>query len=150
MVDLTDSLVVVAGAVSDILVGVQGTLGIQDIWYGDQDRIPRSPAVCIETGEKTRELNGAPRRTLVSLPIYLLVYHNALEAGANDQRLKNDTLAEAIETELHNHEDLGGLVVHSYCTALEPGYQRKRDALWQVTNITFVATSQVMLPYSAT
>ena len=145
---LTDSLVEVAEAIGAILEANKTTWGVKDIYYGDQDRIPRNPAICIETGEKTRELNGAPRRTLVTLPVYLLVYHNALTAGAAGQRKANDTLAELIETELHKAEnrDLGGIVIHTMCTALEPGYQRKRDALWQTTQITVTATSQVQLP----
>jgi hypothetical protein len=143
---LTDSLVVVAQAVQAIVVANKTAWGIQDIYYGDQTLIPRSPAVCIETGEKVRELNGAPRRVLVTLPVYLLVYHNALMPSSDTQRHDNDLLAETIEAELHNHKDLGGIVVHCYCTALEAGYQLKSGTLWQTTRITLEATSQVQLP----
>lgn len=145
---LTDSLVTVADAIVAILEAKKVQLGIQDFYYGDQDRLPRSPAICVETGEKIRELNGAPRRTLVTLPVYLLVYHGALKAAAAGQRKENDVLAELIETELHKatNRDLGGIVIHQMVTALEPGYQRKTDGLWQTTQITITATSQVQLP----
>lgn len=143
---LTDSVVTVAEAVIDILEAKKSALGIQDIYYGDQKRIPRSPAICIETGEKSRELNGAPRRTLVTIPINLLVYHNALEAGAAGQRKTNDTLAESVEATLHDNADLGGIVIHCFCTSLEPGYVSKSGTLWQATNISLTATSQIMLP----
>lgn len=147
---LTDSLVNVADSLIGILDAAKKDLGIKDIWYGDQDRIPRSPAVCIETGEKKRRLKGAPRMTSVELPVYLMVYHGALKAGSEGQRKENDRLAEAIETEIHKNanKDLGDTVIHVMCTALEPGFLRKRDAIWQVTRITVEAESQVLLPYT--
>lgn len=148
MPELTDQLVVVANALKGILEDAQEDLGLEDVFYGDLDRIPRSPAACIETGEKTRELEGAPRRTLVTMPVYIFVYHNALKAASDDQKEENDLLSEAIETEIHKYPHLGGLVIHGMCTALEPGYEQKQDNIWQVTRITYEATSKVMLPYS--
>lgn len=150
MVDLTDDIVLVAKALQKIIEDNKRALGIKDVFYGDQDRIPRSPGLCVETGETNRELNGAPRRVLVKMTVYLLVYHNALKAGAAGQREENDALAKAVQTEIHKNEnkDLGGLIIHGYCTNAEMGYLQKQDSLWQVTRITHESTSQVLLPYS--
>lgn len=146
---LTDDIVLVADALKLIVESTKPTLKIKDVYYGDQERIPRNPSVCLETGETSRELNGAPRRVAVSMTVYLMVYHNALKAGAAGQRRENDMLAKLLQDELHKneHKDLGGLIVHGFCTRAEAGWQQKSDGLWQATRITYEAQSQVLLPY---
>ena len=121
---LTDSTLVVAEKVKEYLDAKKTEWGVKDIFWGDQRKIPRNPAICIETGAKSRELQGAPRLTEVIMEVYLIVYHNALEAGTNDQRRKNDLLSEQIEAEINSHEDFDGIVIHAYCTGVEPGYRR--------------------------
>jgi hypothetical protein len=150
MADLTDDIVLVANALKNILApSNKPILGLRDVFYGDQERIPRNPAICIETSDTVRELNGAPRRVAVRMTIYLMVYHNSLKAGAAGQREQNDQLAVDLQTELHKdiNKDLGGLIIHGFCTQAESGWQQKENALWQATRITYEAQSQVMLPY---
>ena len=40
-------------------------LGIEAVYYGDQDRLPVTPAVCVEPDNKARNLKGAQRLTRI-------------------------------------------------------------------------------------
>lgn len=145
MPELTDSLLTVAKHIESILVAQQLALNVKDIFFGDQERIPRTPAVCVEPGEKRREYNGAPRRTQVDLTVYLIVYHYRIK-DTQSIREENDLLAEAIETLIHTDCRLGGYVVNSLVTSVESGYQVKGNSLFRASRLTVEARSQVQLP----
>lgn len=153
---LTDSVAVFAEAVFEKLLANQATLGLQDTWYGDQEKIPRTPCQTVEAGTKHRELNGAPRRTLVSIEVYVMVYHDQIQDVQANARAAQ-ARAEQVEAVLHsdpqwrtNPADAStGLVIHSFVTANEPGYVRRNNgSLMSASRLTLTATSQVQLPYN--
>ncbi len=125
-------------------------LGLKDVFYGDQERIPRTPAVCVEPGTKERELNGAPRRTLVKITIYLIVYHMQL-AGTQTIRRADDALADDIEAFIHNDPFLKDefdqdQVISSLVVRIESGYQQKRNSIFRASILTIEMDVQVQLP----
>lgn len=144
---LTDSIYVVGTAVYTLLDSRKVDLGLQDVWYGDQDKTPRTPCVAVETGPKIRTLNGAPRRTQVDMDVYLLVYHEMIRDTQENQRA-SEQLSEAIEAVLHEDPTLGGILIHSMVTLNEPGYATRGGALIRASRMTFSCLSQVLLPYS--
>lgn len=151
---LHDSYVQLAKDVQLRMEANMVTLGLQDVFYGDQSRIPRTPAVCIEPGGKERVLNGMPRRTDVTLTVYLLVYHYQL-TGPEAVRENNDNLAEDIEAVLHldaQFRDVGGAptVVDSMVRNIESGVQAKTNSLFRASRLTFEARSQIQLPFNNT
>jgi hypothetical protein len=146
-VTYTDSLVTVSDAIVAKLEEHLEELGLNDVFFGDQDLIPRSPAVCVEPGDKVRDLQGATRRTENVFTIYLLVYHSEVRSPQSNRR-DADSLAEAIETLLHGDATLGGLVRHCYVIKIESGYSRKSNALMRSSRITFEARNMTMLPSS--
>jgi hypothetical protein len=129
---------------------VPGTndLGIQDVFYGDQNRLPRTPAVCVEPGEKRRKLEGLPRRALTTMICYVLVYHNPVTSREVAQEEK-DNLTEAIEDKLHADAQMGGTVIDSMVLTTEYGYAQRNNTLFRVSRLAFEATSKVNLPSSA-
>lgn len=156
---LTDSMAQLCLWTQKLYETNKETLGLEDVFYGDQERIPRVPALCVETGEKNRELNGAPRRTLVTLTFYLIVYHELVgnENVTRDTREKVDKLAESIETLFHQDgqmkdsvkdPDFPDQVIDSMVVLMEHGYQQKKNSLYRATRLTIQATSQVQLPYA--
>lgn len=122
-------------------------LGLQDVFYGDQDFLPRNPAVCVEPNRKTQELNGAPRRTLIDLSVYVIIYVSATK-DAQTNRRDADMLGEAIEDVLHTDAQCGGRVVHSLVTENASGWATKGGTPIRASRLTFDATSQAQLPYS--
>lgn len=148
MADLTDNISIVARKIYSLLDENRVGLGFQDIWYGDQDKTPRTPCAAVESGPKTRELNGAPRRTMVTMTIYVLVYHEKI-LDVQQNQLESEKLNEAVEALLHQDAALDGLVIDSMVTNVEPGYVNRGGAKVKASRITFTCTSQKMLPYGA-
>lgn len=142
---LTDSMVVVSKYIETVLTNANGTLLLADIFYGDQERIPRTPAACVEPGEKRRQLNGMPRKTQVDMTVYIIVYHYRI-SSLEEVREDNDELAELIETAVHVDAQLGGNVVDSMVTSIESGYQVKGKSLFRASRLTIEARSQALLP----
>lgn len=145
MPELTDSLVTVAKYIEAMLTAQQVALNVKDVFFGDQERIPRTPAICVEPGDKKREYNGAPRRTQVDFTVYVIVYHYRIK-DTQSIREENDLLSEAIETQIHMDCRLGGYVVNSLVTSVESGYQVKGNSLFRASRLTIGARSQVQLP----
>jgi len=121
----TDSLLTFSLAVRDKIEDNLAALGIVDVYFGDQNKIPRVPAACVEPVDKTRELAGVPRRTDNELQVYIL------------------------ETLLHADAQFGGLVIHSLVTSIESGYSHRTGTLYRSSRLTFVGTTKTNLPYSA-
>lgn len=119
-------------------------LGVVDVFYGDQDRIPRTPTICVEPDEVNRVLNGVPRRVSVNLRAFLICYHSEVRSPQSNRR-DADLLAEAVEETLHQDATLGGLVIHSFATSVQSGYATKNNAVFRASRITFEGTSQQVL-----
>src|SRR5512139_129945 len=86
MPELTDSAEVFLEKVYDILNTTKPITGLQDVWYGDQDRLPRTPCAAIEPGPKRRQYNGVPRKYQVDLASYILVYSNKVQDSQENER----------------------------------------------------------------
>jgi hypothetical protein len=145
---LTDRIDVFTQVIYDLIITNKTPLGLADVWYGDEDKVPTTPCVAVSSGEKTRVLDGASRRTLVDLTCYLMVYFEKIQ-GTEQNRKEAETLAEDVEAVLHADSTLGGIVVHSYVSRSEPGYAsrgRSPRALLSVTRLTFTGISKVSLP----
>jgi hypothetical protein len=144
---LTDSLVVVTQYLFDKfnVQSVKDQFGLTDVFYGDQSLIPRSPAMCIESGPKDRQLQGAMRRTQNNISVFLLLYHSEIRSPQSNRK-DADTLAEAIELFVHQDKTLGGLVTHCYCTQVVPSYVTKSDQPMRAARIVVEATTTTNLP----
>lgn len=150
---LIDSYVSLAQIVETILNTNKVALGLQSIYFGDQERIPYTPCACVEPGGKERRLTGMPRRTEVTLTCYIIVYLYNL-ASPEDVREDADGKAEQIEAVLHADAQLRDAsleprVIDSMVTSVDSGYQPKRNSLYRASRLTFEARSQVLLPSNA-
>lgn len=124
------------------------SLGLQDVFYGDQNKIGRTPTLCIEPGDTSWELNGIPRRALAQITIYFLLYHSTI-ASAEENREANDLLTKSVIAFINQDVDLGGLVVHGLVVDAESGYSQKGNSFFRATRIAYRGTSQVQLPSTA-
>lgn len=147
---LIDSYVSLAQIVEQKLTDNKTALGLKGIFYGDQRRIPYTPAACVEPMGKNRELQGLPRRTAVVLSCGIIVYLYNL-GSPEDVRLADDEMAESIETILHQDPQLvdsngDQQVIDSMVTSIESGYQQNGNSLFRAARLTFEAHSIVQLP----
>lgn len=141
---ISDKMRTVTQAVYDRINGNKVTLGIQDVYYGDQDRLPRTPAVCVESGTKRRDLEGTPFYTRVSLPVMIMIYHSKIQ-DEQQNRKAADQLAEDIEAYLHADKQMGGTVIYGMVTEVDPGYAHRGGALLRAVRMTWEGTSKVQI-----
>jgi hypothetical protein len=147
---LTDSTLVIADRFYTILNANKVSLGLEDVWFGDQDLLPRTPALCVEPGVKRRELSAAQNMTLNTIDTHFLLYYSEI-VEIQQQRRATVAFAEAIETFLHqNHQTLlavGGqqLTIHGLCTDMDPGYAVKKDRYFSAVIITWTSTTKTRL-----
>jgi hypothetical protein len=139
------SLYEVAQYLEDLLQEYSRALDLKDVFYGDQDRIPRSPAACIEPGDKRRELAGIGRATKVVMTCYIIIYHGEVTT-VRDNRRENDLLAERVETIIHSKPTMDDKVIDSLVTSIESGYQLKTRTLFRATRLTIEAQAKTLLP----
>jgi hypothetical protein len=122
-------------------------LGIPDdgVFYGDQTRIPTSPAVCIEGNSKAPELYGAGRMTEVTMSMYLLVYHSEVRDVSTNRR-DADKLGEAICDLINADATFFDMAIHCYVTDMTSGYSTKVNTTMRAVRITWEAKTQERLP----
>lgn len=145
--NLTDSLVQVTLWVETLLDDRKAQLGLKDVYYGDQNKVPFTPVACVEPGRKRRVMEGAPRQGRMTMEVIILVY--LLKIGdIQATRKEVDAVAELIETELHKDAQMDGLAIHSFVSELESGYAYRGSSLYRTARITFEVDSKVGLPLS--
>lgn len=112
-----------------------GVSAIQDVFYGDQLKIPRFPAICIEPMTKTRTWPPQPSlRTENTLGVHIFIYWSQV-TGSEELKYKTDRLAEDIEEYMHiNHLTLldasgSPLVIHGHVVENEPGYATRNSGV---------------------
>jgi hypothetical protein len=131
--------------VMGVLTANKTTLGLFDVFYGDQNLLPGSPVVCVEPDTKATELKNATRGVDVYFRTYVLVYVSFV-ASPEDNRKAADQLAEAIETLLNADAQCGGLVIHSMVEELTSGYATKSGTIVRASRILFTGRSVSRLP----
>jgi hypothetical protein len=122
----------------------KSTLGLADVFYGDQKQIPRTPTLCLEPDMKRRALDGVPRRTQNTLSFYVLLYISKVadvQVNARDALL----LAESIETYIHLDPTSDNYLVHGYCAEIEPGYRTRGDTRFRACRIKFEGINKTVL-----
>lgn len=136
MADNTDRMSVVNQAHYDLVNDHKLELGIADVWYGDQAKIPRTPAVCIEAGPMDREPAGVSGKGLTenTFRIYHLIYVGKVQDVQVNLKQAQE-LAEALMDLLHGDMQFGNLVLYGYVRTIEPGFVRKADALLKVQRL---------------
>lgn len=115
-----------------------------DIYFGDQDKMPRTPSICVDPGNRRRDLQGVSFRTDNNFTIYILVYHSKVQDNELTRK-EAQQISEAVETLLHLDPQLGGLVIHSYCSLNESGYVYRQNTMYRTNRVTFEPYSKTRL-----
>lgn len=125
---------------------------IRGISYGDQNKVPESPWICVEAGTKRRDWPPtATDVTEISLEVMIMIYHTDADLGNEAVRLQADQLSEAVEEYLNvNHRQLldangDALVIYSYVVQNESGYKQMGNALYKSARLTWRGRSKLRL-----
>ena len=132
---------------SDIATIVQATvdllkddtsLGLKEVYYGDQTGIPFVPSATVELADTAREYNQTGLFTNLIVQLQIVVYHGLL---ADVQKIKKelDQFIQKVEDKLHKDNTLGGEVITGLVTSVEPGVAVVGRAQFYAHRITWEA-----------
>jgi hypothetical protein len=141
----TDSAEVVATALKAVIDAQATALGIQETFYGDQTILPKTPAVCVSPGNKSREFQGASLMTQNTFETYVYVYFGKIQ-DVQENLHSAQALADSIEPVVHANMTLGGTVIWTLCIQNEPGMVNKQGSLMMGNRMTFQSSSKTRLP----
>lgn len=121
------------------------SLGVKAVFYGDQERLPVTPTVCIEPDQSENELKAARRFVGTTIRVYILIYHSKISSVETNRR-GSDLMAEAIADLIHTEPTLAGLVIHGFVKNISSGYVNRERTVVRTSRITYEALSQAQLP----
>jgi hypothetical protein len=118
-------------------------LGFEDVFFGDQDMVPRTPAIAVDPLRLDREIQGimSGGMTKNTFLIYVFVYHAPIQNG-QVTRQESDQLADAVQNVLHQDLTLGGLIIHGFCTMSESGVAHRGGSMLRTHRITWTGISK--------
>lgn len=143
---LTDRFTPVTEKVFEIIDIAKTDLGIEDVYYGDQELLPRMPSVTVESGTYSRELAGMGGKGMTEnmLNVFVMVYYGKVQDVQSNSR-EADALAEKLMDVLHTDVTLDGLVIHGHVATIEPGYATRRGVLMRSARITWQGLSKTQI-----
>jgi hypothetical protein len=121
------------------------------VFYGDQDKLPTTPTICIEAGVMERSLasaQGPAGRTLNECTCYIIVYYAKVDSN-QVTKLAGETTSEAVAAFLDTNPQLllAGIdpkVIHGFVRVIDHGYIRK-DTLMYGSRLTWVGKTKMQL-----
>lgn len=143
----TDMATILALAIQTKILDNKSSLGLQDVLYGNQVNIPRTPTAVVNPGIKRRTLRGvsAPGgRTWNDITVFVIV-HNSKVGNEDEERLLVDRLAESIETLLHKDTTMGGILVHGFVHEWNPGETTLQGGEFRTVRMTYIGTTETYL-----
>jgi hypothetical protein len=143
----TDSLYVVTNHLFTLINAAKTsfTPQVEDVFYGDQKQIPRTPAITVAASQKSRELNGVPRRIKNTFDVFINIYFSKVGPIALNHQ-GSDQLAEAVEALVHADITLDGLVIDSLVILNEAGFLNRENSQFRGNRLIVRAMSKKTLP----
>ena len=147
---LSASLAEITQALVDKLTADMATLGLNAVFYGDQDKLSTTPMACVEPDvKKVMEITPF-RKTTLSISVHIIIYHSAVTSPQLNKK-NADLMAEAVETFLNADKNLkrtdgSDRVIHCYIEEVASGYVTKNKTPVRASRLTFSALTQDQLP----
>lgn len=152
MSDFTISPVVLTDKLVEKIKSWAGELEIEDVWYCDQQKIPKTPAVCVEPGILSRQLQGDPMQTLNTFTIVLIVYGAGLQDLQETQR-EVDDLCDRLAAKVNLESTPGnlggsqmdGLVIYGMVSEHQYGYAVRSNKLMRANRLVWTGMNKTGL-----
>lgn len=143
----TDSLFVVTDHLFTLMNTNKATFTtpVQDVFYGDQNRIPRTPAITVAASQKTRELAGAPRQMMNNFEVFVNIFFSNVRDITLNHR-EADQLAEEVEAKIHEDITFNGRVINSFVALNEAGFLNREDTQFRGSRLIVQAMTKKGLP----
>ena len=146
---LTDQPSVLTQYQVDLLKANAVALGIPNIptggpsiFYGDQQLIPVTPTLCVESVERNRELMNTGNNAQVTFTQYIYIYHGKVQDDQLNVKECNE-FAEQVEQVLNADKQMGGNVIYGYVIQMTPGVLvRSPRTMMRATRLAWTGLSQ--------
>jgi len=145
MANPTDSLETFVATIQGLIETNKDSLGIADVWYGEQRKIPRTPTVEVIPGQKVRNPAGAPRRVDNGFECYIMIAAGIVQDTQLNLHLAGE-LAESVEAVIHADPTLGGICINSLVVRTEFGVAERSSTEYRAARLTVQAQSRTLLP----
>jgi hypothetical protein len=143
----TDDDTVMAQKIFDIIDANKVNQGIEDVLWGNQNLIPRSPTVVIMANGKRRALAGVTGpggRTLNSLLTTIEVHRSKVGDEATERKATDD-LATTVERLLHADTTLEGIIIHGFVEEVARGEVENLSGMFRTVRMMFVGQTKTYL-----
>lgn len=139
---LTASMVDVTQAIIDVLDAApsKAITGLQDVYYGFQNLVPRYPSALVESFPKQRRIITT-QQFEVELRVGILIVHGKIQSTEITKK-ETEQVAELVESELHNDFQLGDTILFGYVTRIDPGVARQETEMVRATRLLWEGTSR--------
>jgi len=126
---------------------------IRGVCYGDVDKIPETPWVCIEPNDKVRDWPPTPTdMTEITIEVAIYIYYSDGQKTEEERRLITDQLSEVVEEYFNvNHRQMKNsagddLVIYGYCITNESAVAQKgSNPLYKAARIIWRGRSKLRL-----
>jgi hypothetical protein len=128
-----------------VMEASQVELGLNAVFYGDQNKIPAAYTLCIEPDDMSNEYAGVPRKMDVEVNILFILYVDRLQS-VQLNRFEADQKIEAIQNKLHEDPQVNEMAIDSYVRRMESGYVQKEESIIRASRLLFQIRTRQFLP----
>lgn len=115
-------------------------LGLQGVYYGDQDKIPHYPAATVQSGGKDRTQRSLHEWGII-LRATIFIHHGKVQSSEVTLE-EMDGIVEEVENVVHGNLTLNGSVIFGYITTVNPGVALRGEVMVRSTRMTYEAQSK--------
>lgn len=122
-----------------------GMLDRDQVFFGDEYRYPKVPAIAVDPGPRESPLSATGLMQTNTFTVYILVYSARISGDVQALKRDNATLAEKVEDVVNANNTLGGLIIHGHVVMFEPGQASVGGELFAATRLTYTATTRTVV-----
>lgn len=147
--NFTYSLVDIADRIVEILEDNKLDLDLEEVYFGNQNLVPRTPAIMVDPNEIVRTLRQTGHVTENIMEIEMMYFY-ASNKG-NEVNTREALLgAEAVADLLNSHPKLtttdgNDLVINGYVTRISSGFVTRRNTIYTAARLLWNGQSRTRL-----
>lgn len=142
---MTRSIEQVTNAIVETLGDAWEDFGMLDrdqVFFGDEFRYPKVPAIGVEPGPRESPLTATGMMQTHTFTVYAIIYSGAISGDLQSIKRRNIELAEIAERVINANTTLGGLIIHGHVVNVEPGFANVGGELFVASRLTWSGLSR--------
>lgn len=140
----TDDYYTVAKSMLALLEARAPELGLEKVWYGDQQRVSEFPSAAVEPAPTEYSRYGTGHQYAIQFNLAIMVYY-AQVVSEEELKEESDAFAMRVMRAVNSDRNLDGLIVHGNVTRVEPGLARRSGAKFRATRIFWEGIGRAMI-----